>query len=135
MPTRFIQLPALYCTTTRFEPFCFERNSRGVLNNNTLLELRQSNHFGMDRRNFVRPIYKMVGNPSGLTYHRLPATPGDATAPFRDSRHHRLGRISFGRKLPQKRRPSREPTLAVSFRKNLLKKNYRLKLIRNFEKK
>jgi hypothetical protein len=40
MPTRLIQLPALYCTSTRFEPFCFERNSRGVLNNNTLLELR-----------------------------------------------------------------------------------------------
>ena len=62
-------------------------------------------------------IYKMVGNPSGLTYHRLPATPGDASAPFRDSRHHRLGRISFGRKLPQKRRPSREPTLAASLQK------------------
>ena len=67
----------------------------------------------VDKSDFVRHIYKMVGNPSGLTYHRLPATPGDATAPFRDSRHHRLGRISFGRKLPQKRRPSREPLAVI----------------------
>ncbi len=75
-----------------------------------------STHIWVALYDLVIHIYKMVGNPSGLTYHRLPATPGDATAPFRDSRHHRLGRISFGRKLPQKRRPSREPLAVILVR-------------------
>jgi hypothetical protein len=30
----------------------------------------------------VTHINEMVGNPSGLSYHRLPATPGDADAPL-----------------------------------------------------
>ena len=69
----------------------------------------------------------MVGNPSGLAYHRPPATPAMTSAPFRDCRHHRLGRIPFGRKLPQERRPSRGPNvIGQVYQREYLYFNYKL---------